>query len=157
MIFSEYKWVIGQSQIRAYKTISLIKNISFIRKSEAQRDNNPMSKLGVIDLTKPTVQIDRINETAISVDQTSENYWIDEGLFNVINEEEFILLAKSIPGVYEPEQLWNVLFGHYSHDGKLGINPHVQYLTAAAGEQILHYWNKFQHGIDFQHLPKGFH
>ncbi|RUR12026.1 hypothetical protein [Legionella sp. km772] len=157
MGFSEYRWVSGQSQIRAYRTVSLIKNIALIRKTEAQQEHNPLAKLGIINLKQPAVVIDRVNETAISVDQSTEHYWVDEGLFNLINEEEFSLLAQNTPGVPEPEHLWNRLLGQVKDNDKVYKNRDVHYLTEAAGEQILHYWHKFQQGIDFQHLPKGFH
>lgn len=111
----------------------------------------------VINVKQAAVLIDRVNETAISADHAPENLWVDEGLFNVINEGEFALVAQNTPGLPEPEVFWNTLFGHYQARDALYKNRQVRYLTEAASEQILRFWYKFQQGIDFQHLPKGFH
>ncbi len=116
-----------------------------------------MYKSGLINLTQPLTHIDKINETAISINQSTNNYQVDEEPFHLINKEEFIALAKKNSAISNPEHFWDIVLGQYQHNNKEYKNHQVQYLTDASANLILVHSNKFQQGIDFQHLAKGFY
>lgn len=113
-----------------------------------------------IDL-KQGIKLDKVYETAIETNEEQHQYLAENSSFELITLDKFIALVNSSPElvnkVGDPERAWNALFGHFKARGLVSYNPQGQFLTLSSLEQILENWPKFKHGIDFQHLPKGFH